>query len=161
MMKKDVSAGIIIKRSKNNTPMLLLIKRSPDDNWPLQWEVPRGKCESGENRNECLIREVKEETGLDVISEKFIGKFKYIADNGTRETTQYNYLCRLKNPKQEIRLSREHAEYRWVTSFAEVELMVNPELKKIVAQVFDNNMIVDYEQDDIIEEALNRYLERL
>ncbi|MFG1696781.1 NUDIX domain-containing protein [Nonomuraea sp. NPDC049309] len=47
---------------------LLLIKKSDDDPYqPGRWELPGGRLKSGENPDEALVREVREEVGLDVL----------------------------------------------------------------------------------------------
>lgn len=33
---------------------------------PFKWELPGGKCESGEQAVDCLIRETMEETGIEI-----------------------------------------------------------------------------------------------
>ena len=145
--KKDVSGAIIIKKDEKGNDLLLLIKRAPEDNWPHVWEFPRGKCENKETKEICLKREVKEETGLDVDIIKFIDKYEYIADDGKRKSTQYNYLCRMKDPEQEVKLSFEHADYVWVSTFAQIELMVPVEMKKSIVKVFNiDDKIVDYDK---------------
>ncbi len=164
--KINVAGAIISKLGEAGETLILLIQRSANDHWPNFWEVPRGKCDQGVNEKTtiCLKREVKEETGLDVIPIKFIDKFTYIAKKGTRESTQYNYLCRMKDPNQTIKLSKEHQDHKWITSVGEVELMVQPETKKTITKVLDlDERIVDYPtnkftDDPSIEETLNKYL---
>lgn len=121
--------------------------------------IPRGKAEKGENIKETLKREVKEETGLEIKIVKFIDKYKYIADRGTRISTQYNFLCKMANPDQEIKLSFEHDEYRWIKSVGEAELLVPSEMKKTISKVLnDEDSIVNYdmEQTEKIKESLYR-----
>jgi 8-oxo-dGTP pyrophosphatase MutT (NUDIX family) len=47
---------------------LLLVRKSMDDpHQPGRWEFPGGRMEDGETPDEALIREVREEVGLDVL----------------------------------------------------------------------------------------------
>lgn len=163
--KVNVSGGIIFKEQRNEKPALLLIQRAVDDHWPLFWEFPRGKCDNGASEDllKCMKREVKEETGLDVTPLKFIDKFQYTADKGTRLSTQFNFLCKLTNPEQEPKLSEEHQRYKWITTVGEAELMVLPEMKKSIAKAFSlldpdgqifNNPLNNFTPNGHIEEAL-------
>lgn len=151
-VRVNVACGIIVKKGENKETLLLLIQRAADDHWPLHFEGPRGKCDKtpDEKLIPCLKREVKEETGLDIEPLGLIDKFSYLADNGTRESTQYNFLCKMKNPNQSIKLSDEHDTYKWVSSVGEVELMVMPELKKTIIKVLNpHDKIVDYPESDL------------
>lgn len=44
------------------------------------WEMPGGQVEEGESLKEATIREVKEETGIDIKIEKFCGIFQNVED---------------------------------------------------------------------------------
>lgn len=158
MIKIPVAGAIIIRKDIHNNDELLLIRRSKTDSWAMVWEFPRGKVKKGEDVREGLIREVKEETGLNVNIIKFIDKYVYIADEGTRISTQYNFLCEMKNPKQEVKLSFEHDDFRWIKSVGEAELLVPSEMKKSIAKIFNTDkMIVAYDMEkdkETIEEIL-------
>ncbi len=149
-VEMNVSCGIIIKTNDKGEKLFLLIQRHKDDHFPLMWEPPRGKCDNGKNEPliACLKREIKEETGLDINKDpEFIDSFIYYADNGKRKTTQYNFLCTLKNPNQEVKISNEHQDYRWVRTLGEVELITMPEIKKTLSKIIDNeNKIVNYDE---------------
>jgi len=133
------AAGVIKKEDAFGNVQILLIQRAKDDHWPLVWEFPRGKCDKppGENVLHCLKREIKEETGLDVIPIKLIDKVEYLADKGERKTTCYNFLCELKNPDQKVKLSHEHEGCKWVGEMGEIELMVTPEQKRTIEKVLN------------------------
>ena len=133
----NVAAGVIVKEGDNGEKLVLLIQRAADDHWPLHFEFPRGKCDKGKNEDvkKCLLREVKEETGLDVVVEDFLGKFIYYADEGKRKSICYNYLCTMKNKNQKVKLSFEHEAYKWIMQSGEAELMVHPDQKRYIEKV--------------------------
>jgi len=157
----NVAAGVIVKVGNDRRRHVLLIQRAADDHWPLHWEFPRGKCDKpiGEDLIHCLKREVKEETGLDVKPIELIDKIEYLADGGTRKSICHNYLCMLNDLDQEIKLSKEHDSYKWISEMGEVELMVMPEQKKTLEKILNTERsIASYPHDDTpeqIEEYLN------
>ena len=161
----NVAAGVIVKEDENGNPMVLLIQRAADDHWPLHFEFPRGKCDNGKNENvhKCLYREVKEETGLDVVIEDFLGKFVYYADGGKRKSICYNYRCRMKNPNQKIKLSHEHRTYKWITQSGEAELMILPDQKRFIDQVLsEENPIKNIPDNEFtVNNKLDEYMERI
>ncbi len=67
--------------------MILLIKR---DTAPFRdyWALPGGRAEPGENVEQTIIREVKEETGLDVAIVRKIGEYH---EQGTQGGVEYDY----------------------------------------------------------------------
>jgi 8-oxo-dGTP pyrophosphatase MutT (NUDIX family) len=161
------SAGaVIIRRGDGGVQEVLMIQRSKKDHWPLQWEFPRGGCDSDKDDSlrECVKREVKEETGLDIKVLRLIDKVKYVRDGGQKITRCYNYLCELEYPDQEIRLSHEHEKggYKWVSEVGEVELMASPEQKGTIQKVLnDERSIVSYPKHQKTEESVNFYLSSL
>lgn len=156
----NVAAGLIMKEDENGVKKVLLIQRAADDHWPLHFEFPRGKCDTGPNEKviPCLKREVKEETGLDIEPVEFLGKFEYIADKGKRKSICYNYLCEMKNPNQEIKLSHEHRTFKWITQIGEAELLIHPDQKRFIQRILSTeNPIVsvpenNFTQNNQIEE---------
>ncbi len=157
-----VGAGVIYKEGENGERMILLIQRSSEDHWPLHWEFPRGKCDKpvGEAPNKCALREIKEESGLDVEIVQFLDKFIYLADKGTRRSICYNFLCKMKDPDQKIKLSDEHDSYRWITQMGEVDLMVAPEQRRTLELVLSTDNPIfntprnSFTQNNKIEEFL-------
>jgi len=160
-----VAAGIVTKEDENGNPMVLLIQRAADDHWPLHFEFPRGKCDKpiGEKPRPCVIREIKEETGLDVIIDEFVGKFEYLADAGKRKSICYNYICKMKNPDQKVKLSHEHRTHKWITQMGEAELLVHPDQKRFIEKVLsvDNSVVSTPENDFTKNNTLDEILKLL
>jgi len=156
------AAGVIMKEGDNGEKMILLIQRAKKDRWPLHYEFPRGKCDKSPNEKilDCLKREVKEETGLDVIPIKFIDKFKYLAEKGTRLTTCYNYLCKMKDEDQKVKLSDEHDDFKWIKEVGEAELMALPDQKTTIEKVLNTERSITMEPENTFtnDEPLEEYL---
>jgi len=132
----DVGGAVIFKKGEHGEVIFLIIKRAENDTWPNQWEIPRGKCDKipKEKLIDCLKREVREEVGVSIKVISYLDKYTYIAGKGKRRSTQYNFLCSLDPPEQEIKLSKEHSEYQWITTIGESDLFVNPrELRDTLA----------------------------
>jgi 8-oxo-dGTP diphosphatase len=53
--------------------LLLLIRRGQEPGRGL-WSLPGGRCEPGESAAETAVREVREETGLDVAAGPLVGR---------------------------------------------------------------------------------------
>jgi mutator protein MutT len=57
----DVAAGLVFRNGK-----LLITQRRPGDHLGGLWEFPGGKVEPGETFEHCLVRELREELGIEV-----------------------------------------------------------------------------------------------
>lgn len=83
-MRNTVGCFAVIEDEKHN---ILLVKRK---DFPL-WDLPGGRQAMGETLEECVLREVKEETGCDVEIDYLIGEFSRPSMNDI----QYIYACRI------------------------------------------------------------------
>ena len=59
----EVAAGIIVRDQQ-----VFICKRAVTQHQGDKWEFPGGKLEAGETALEALVRELKEEVGIDVIN---------------------------------------------------------------------------------------------
>lgn len=91
---------------------VLLLRRPEDDFMGGIFELPSGKVELGESVDVALVREVAEETGLDVASIRdYLGSFDYTSGSG-KKSRQFNFVVDVAAGGP-VRL-QEHDEFRWV-----------------------------------------------
>jgi 8-oxo-dGTP diphosphatase len=101
--------GLVINNGK-----VLIVKRSIEDEvGGGTWEFPGGKIDFGENLESALVREIKEETNLEVIVEKILYAASFNTDP-SRQVVLLTYLCRSES--RNVLLSEEHSDYHWVTA---------------------------------------------
>jgi 8-oxo-dGTP diphosphatase len=58
-------AAAVLQRTDGT---FLLAQRPPDKIWAGYWEFPGGKVEAGESTHDALVRELKEELGIEVVT---------------------------------------------------------------------------------------------
>lgn len=90
----------------------LMIHRTKKENDPNhdKWIGVGGKLEKDESPDECMIREVKEETGLDVKGYRFCGIVTFLSDIWE---TEYMFLFEVKEYSGELAECSE-GELEWV-----------------------------------------------
>lgn len=95
---------------ENRAGQLLIAERPPGKHWAGYWEFPGGKIEAGESHEAALIRELREELGLDLAGVPLT--HYYHGTRGTEISIDF-YHCR---PSHEMQpQSLEGQRWRWVT----------------------------------------------
>lgn len=132
---------IIVSGFINNNGKFLLVRRAANDSsYPEFWEIPGGKLEINETPHEGLLRELKEETGInvDIISPISVAHFTIPAKN--TQYIQINFLC-YPNSEINITLSQEHSDFAWITFEVISEYKINPQMKQEILK-FKNHRLL-------------------
>lgn len=104
LKKLDVSCAIIEKDG-----LVLAAQRSESMSLPLKWEFPGGKLAHQETAADCLIREIKEELGVDITISSSLSPSDWRYSDFS--ITLYPFVCELDCGK--IMLA-EHKSIEWV-----------------------------------------------
>lgn len=123
--------GLIINDGK-----ALIVKRSSNDDVGAgTWECAGGKIDFGESLEQALIREVKEEVGLEINVENLLFASTFNT-NPKRQVVILTYLCTSSN--RDVMLSEEHSEYKWCNR---VELNL----------LLEQNILDDFKKNNVLE----------
>ncbi len=113
---------------------ILLIKRNTIP-FKGYWALPGGRMDSGETIEQTIVREVKEETGLDVTIAGKIGEY---IEKGVKDEVEYEFYptCFLVKPESGETKKQD-------SEIQEIKLFSISELPKPIAFEHDQ-MIKDY-----------------
>jgi 8-oxo-dGTP diphosphatase len=95
-----VFSGCVVKDGK----ILMSLRSEPEcPEAHMKWEFPGGKADFGETPEECVAREILEETGVEVKVLKLLPKvwtsyWEY--DWGTQQTFCFVYVCEFISQKE-------------------------------------------------------------
>ena len=81
----QVSAAIFRRGNQ-----ILIAQRAADDDCGFMWELPGGKIEPGETIEQCIVREMKEELGIDIRVKDVYAKTIYHVGERSAEFTFFN-----------------------------------------------------------------------
>lgn len=110
--QKVSSSGLVF----NDNGQILMVKRSDNDDFmPGVYELPGGGTEFLEDPAESLQRELKEECGIEVEVGLPLTTWSFVMphEGVEKHTVEIIYHCKVCKD-QEVKLSHEHSDYRWV-----------------------------------------------
>lgn len=114
---------------KNENDEILILKRHPQSRTdPEMWELPGGKVEKGEFFDDALVREIKEETDLDVE----VGDFAEAVQNDYSHKRTVQLIMYLDNVKGDVKISDEHTDWMWADLEKIKNLEISTSLKKVL-----------------------------
>lgn len=99
--------GIILYNDR-----VLIVRRDANEHIGAgNWELVGGKVEFGEELEEALYREVREEVRLDISIDRLLYATTF-KTNPEKQGVILVYRCYAKDDK--VKLSEEHSNYKWV-----------------------------------------------
>ncbi len=132
-----VATGVIIYNDKNE---ILLVQ---SHKWSGKWIIPGGAVEWGETTQACAIREVKEETNLDIeklelfdVQESIFPKEFY----QERHFIFFDYIAKLVDNDKKIILNEELQEYKWIRIEDALKLDLNSDTKEFIQRLVNKNV---------------------
>ncbi|MCK4880261.1 MAG: (deoxy)nucleoside triphosphate pyrophosphohydrolase [Bacteroidales bacterium] len=100
----EVTCAIILDGER-----VLVTQRSDEMPHPLKWEFPGGKLKPGETPEGCIIREIREELGVEISVRQLLPSVKHTYSNNIVKLIPF--VCIVKHGDISL---LEHRSYRWV-----------------------------------------------
>lgn len=126
----NVVAAIII----NEEGKILITQRNLKKSQGGLWEFPGGKIESGETKEQAIVREIKEELDVNIRADQYIDEkvFNY----PEKDINLIAIKCSILNGNIVL---KEHEDAKWVTSDELVNYNFAPADEFIINTLLNNN----------------------
>lgn len=109
------AGGVVVQDGEGDVRLVVVHRPEYDD-----WTLPKGKCEPGESWEDCALREVEEETGLQCHLLGQVGTTRYVDRKGRPKQVRW-WLMRPE--AGELRGQAEVDEARWLTPEEAMEVL--------------------------------------
>ena len=132
-----ISAGGLVIRAVGGQPEIVVGRRKRERDGYV-WSLPKGTPEEGETREETALREVREESGLEVRILSYFDSISYsFVRTGERiEKTVYYYIMEAIGGSFE-QYDKEFDELRWVRMDEAVRLLDFQTESGLVQRAYD------------------------
>ena len=107
--KDYIEIGVAIIRKGNQ---FLVAKRPKGKAFEGRWEFPGGKLEQSESVGNCLIREIREEFGIEITERELLKVWDYEYPNG-KKFKFHGYLCKIHKGEPQLLW---HEDTIWVNA---------------------------------------------
>ena len=132
---KDLPTVLVVAAALFDSANRVLITKRPEGKMMAGlWEFPGGKVDRNELPEEALIREIKEELGID-ISKRCVAPFTFSSYSyETFHLIMLVYVCRVWEGEPE---PREKQELKWVTPISLANYPMPPADEPVIALMRD------------------------
>lgn len=143
-MSKTICVAKVVLLDRNGD--FLLLQRS--DTHPSLagfYDLPGGMIEHTEEPGEAVVREVSEETGIELGRHRLAILYTTTHLIERKSYPTLLYTARIDTEKPEIQLSWEHKSYEWASldRLPEVEPQLAPTYREALQYIRDNNILED------------------
>jgi nucleoside triphosphatase len=132
----EVTCGGLILNAEGE----IFLMKSPK--WDGAYCIPGGHVELGETLEQALVREIKEETNLDVFDIEFLCFQESIFDPGFWQKKHFiffDYTCKTKSTA--VVLNSEGSEHLWIKPVQALSLPINRYSKHVIEQFLAKNKV--------------------
>ena len=129
------SVGVVVLNDQKE--ILCLLRKI----FPFAYALPAGHLDKNENPHNAALRELKEETGLEVEALQHIKNFEMIGDSCRRGSDHhYWHLYMTKINNADVQLNDEASEYAWfsIDEILKMEHVTFP--LRYIAEIFSSDL---------------------
>lgn len=136
MKQTKVLAKTVLRRPDGR--VLLLRRSKTDTRRPLQWDLPGGAVDDGEQYVSAAVRETKEEAGITVGESELKLAFTMSAMTDKGNACWLIYIG--ATIAKEVILSSEHDQSYWATEAEALEMVTYDRQHIALKYIFDNSL---------------------
>jgi 8-oxo-dGTP diphosphatase len=135
--KVEVATCFIVVDDK-----VLFLKRLPHKSEGDTWGIPGGKCEKGEMAQQAMIREVREETKIE-LDQQLIKSFGKVYIRYPKVDFIYHmFECNFQEIPAVVIDPTEHSEYLWITLQDALKLPLIPGEDECIHFCYDTSKTI-------------------
>lgn len=130
-MKREKSCGAVIYKYENGKLYILLLKHNQG-----HWSFSKGHVENEETEKETALREIKEETNLDVCIDN---NFRYLTTYSPKENTIKDVVYFVATPlNDDIKIQeKEISEISWYSAIEALDKITYDNDKQVLKKTIE------------------------
>jgi len=125
-------------RLVNSKMEFLILERSKNNIYHGLWQMVTGKIEDGEKAFETAVREIKEETDLNIEELWVVPKINTFYSENSDSIYHVPVFAVKVSSESKVKLSKEHCNYKWVNYEEAIDTFAWEEQKNAL------KILVDY-----------------
>ena len=138
MLRIDVVQKALVLNK--NDEILILRRSGTDTRRPLEWDLPGGALDEGEDLTQGVEREITEETGLKTVGTHVIYAKTELRKWETGEASVNFIFYASRTDRSEVKLSYEHDQYEWLPIEEAIKKFTYSLHRELMQYVIDNQL---------------------